>query len=65
MLGDPGYPDLTMVRDDRLIFAELKVPPNKSTGAQIAWQAMLEEARVEVYVWTPADLPKIIETLRQ
>ena len=46
-----GYPDLTMVRNGRLIFAELKVPPNTSTPAQVAWQEALSNTGSEVYVW--------------
>jgi hypothetical protein len=66
MLGDPGYPDLTIARGRRLIFAELKIPPNKMTDAQLAWFVLLQNVPlVEAYLWTPADFPKIIETLRR
>jgi hypothetical protein len=42
-----------------LIFAELKVPPNKTTPAQDAWLKALANAYSTVYVLTPADWKKI------
>lgn len=57
-----GWPDLTMVRprDGRLLFAELKVPPNTLTDEQ---GAVLDVLRcvmfAEVYIWRPADWPAI------
>ena len=76
----PGFPDLTMVRGGRLIFAELKTdsPNSVTTDAQKAW---LEELRkVAYYVgdnlglgagvimvneWRPRDWPDIEQTLKR
>lgn len=56
-LGDGrGFPDIVAVRKDRVIWAELKVPPNKPTLDQQAWLEALKAAGQEVYLWTPADL---------
>lgn len=64
-LGDAGVPDLMLAKDGRLIFAELKVPPNRLTESQKVWMARLSEAGapVEVYLWTPSDMDTIIAVL--
>jgi hypothetical protein len=52
-----GFPDLTMVRGDRLIFAELKTDAGKVTPDQQSWlDALNVSGRCEVYLWRPADL---------
>lgn len=58
-----GWPDLFMVRDDRAIAAELKIPPNKLSAAQCAWVKALEAAGIPVYVWTPDDWESIVGAL--
>ncbi len=60
--SDEGYPDLTMVRGERLIFAELKVKGRKLTKAQIAWLNDLIFA-AEAYLWTPGMWDTIVKTL--
>lgn len=59
----PGYPDLTLVRGPRLIFAELKRQTGRTTPEQDAWHDALRRASVEVYLWRPADLPLVEQTL--
>jgi hypothetical protein len=60
-----GYPDLTMVRRDRIVFAELKVGKRQPTAAQLEWLNALGLAgRVEVYLWQPDDMPEIERVLR-
>lgn len=55
-----GWPDLTMVRGGRLIFAELKVGGNKPTADQLNWICDLGQvAGVVACVWTPALWPEI------
>ena len=54
--SEPGYPDLTLVRGGRLIFAELKTEKGKTTGPQDAWLAALETSTAEVYLWRPTQL---------
>ncbi len=49
----PGWPDLVLLRPPRLIFAELKVPPNKLSPSQEVCTGMLRDSGQEVYVWTP------------
>lgn len=56
-----GFPDLTLVRRGRLVFAELKTERGKTTGEQDAWLADLADVElradnVRAYVWRPRDL---------
>ena len=49
-----GYPDLTMVRGARLIFAELKVKKDKPSPAQVEWlEALRATGKCEIYLWRP------------
>jgi hypothetical protein len=61
--SEPGFPDLTMVRDGRLVFAELKTETGRVSGAQTEWLAGLEAAGCEVRVWRPGDWPVIERAL--
>ena len=56
----PGFPDLTLVRDRRLVFAELKTERGRVTAAQRGWLDALGGVAaaadcVEVYLWRPSD----------
>jgi hypothetical protein len=59
--SEPGYPDLTLVRGGRLIFAELKKEGGKVTPEQRAWLTELGDVarysmgNVAVYTWKPSD----------
>ena len=60
-----GWPDLSMARDDRLLFAELKRVSEKPTGHQRVWlTTLVSTGRCEVHIWTPLDWPLIEERLR-
>lgn len=60
-----GYPDVTAVRRERLIFAELKRQGQPPTPAQQQWlDALAQVTQVECYVWTPADVDTLLELLR-
>lgn len=61
--SEPGYPDLTLVRPPRLIFAELKTDRGKVSEAQADWLALLGQC-AETYLWRPADLDAIATVLR-
>lgn len=55
-----GYPDLTMLRGSRLIFAELKTDKGRLRPDQRAWIEQLCHASAmsygfEVYLWRPRD----------
>jgi len=63
MSGDVGYPDLTMARGDRLIFAELKAKRGRLAPDQQVWLDVLRETPAEVFVWNPSDWPEIERVL--
>ena len=48
-----GFPDLLLIRGGRLLVAELKVPPNKTTPEQDEWLVAFRRAGIEAFVWTP------------
>ena len=53
--SEPGFPDLTMVKQGRLIFVELKSAKGKVSPEQLVWLGALMVTNAEVYVWRPAD----------
>ena len=57
--GHPGFPDLVLARDGRVIFAELKRQGAKVTPAQARWWREL----VTMAVWRPSDWAEIEATL--
>lgn len=59
-----GFPDLLMVRGDRLLVAELKVPGNTTSPEQDEWLTRFRGAGVPAFVWFPEDWPAIEEVLR-
>lgn len=61
---EPGFPDLTMVRDGHLLFAELKRDGAYLRAEQRAWCHALEHVAnrtpwVSVWLWRPSDWPEI------
>lgn len=61
----PGYPDLTLVKPPRVIFAELKMPKGYPTKAQKEWGALLEACPgVSYYLWKPKDWDEILSVLQ-
>ena len=63
--SEAGFPDLTMVRGVRLIFAELKSHKGKLRPEQETWLQQLSGVpSVEAYVWRPLDWPEIEKVLQ-
>lgn len=77
--SEPGWPDLTLIRrrDRRLIFAELKAEKGVVSVRQAEVLELLRRletatrfsgsegrATIEVFVWRPADVERIVEILR-
>jgi len=56
--SEPGFPDLVLVRGDRLLFVELKSARGRITPAQQAWLDRLAPC-AEVHVWRPDDWPSV------
>ena len=64
VLGDAkGFPDLLLVREERLIFAELKVGKDKLSPEQKQWQDVLTFV-AETVIWGPEDWEEIVWTLK-
>jgi hypothetical protein len=59
-----GFPDLVMVRGERLIFAELKTESGKLSKEQKAWIGSLVRTSAEVYEWRPSMMDEIIGILK-
>ena len=56
----PGFPDLCMVRDGRLLFWELKSTVGKVTEPQAEWLAALSEVPgVDARIVRPSDLEEV------
>lgn len=65
--SERGYPDLSMVRGKRHIYAELKresLARGKLTAAQLAWLVCLDVAGHECYLWRPSSWNQIEEVLK-
>lgn len=58
-----GLPDLLLVREDRILWAELKAQDGVTSPEQREWIARLRAAGETVYVWRPADWPVIEKVL--
>ena len=53
--GDPGFPDLLLVGEYRLIWRELKCDGTQLRGGQRAWKWRLISAREDYAEWVPGD----------
>jgi hypothetical protein len=54
-----GWPDLVLIKGDRIVAAELKVGKRKPTAEQLEWLAAFAAAGAETYVWRPDDWDEI------
>jgi len=63
--GDPGFPDLVLLRDGVLIVAELKADDGLLTAAQKRWLEAFRAAGIGGGVWRPRDFALIELTLRR
>ena len=63
--GDPGFPDLVLVRSGRVIFAELKrdTAASRMTAAQAGWRDALVGSAVLWFCWRPRHLDEVREVL--
>ena len=70
--SQPGFPDLVLVRNGQIIFAELKSARGRVSADQQGWINELERCAWEVgnanllrvAVWRPANWPEIERVLR-
>jgi hypothetical protein len=63
--SESGWPDLTLVRPPRLVFAELKTERGKLTLAQDQTLDLLVACGAEVYVWRPYEWDEVVQTLKR
>ena len=54
--SEPGFPDLVLVKGERVLYRELKKQSGRVDPAQKAWMGALADAGVDVAIWRPADL---------
>lgn len=59
-----GFPDVVLIRDERLVVAELKSDSGQLTNEQDQWLAAWRSVGAEVHVWRPEDLQTIADILR-
>lgn len=57
-----GWPDLILVRDDRIIAAELKSADGRPSPAQLLVLTLLQGV-AETYVWRPDDFDDVARVL--
>ncbi len=50
-----GFPDLILLRDDRVVVAELKVGKNQPSAEQAQWLEAFAEAGAEAFLWRDTD----------
>jgi DNA-binding transcriptional ArsR family regulator len=63
MMNPTGWPDLILLKNGRVVFAELKVGGNTLSTAQEEWRELLLAHEFEHYVWYPEDWGQIEEVL--
>lgn len=62
--NDAGWPDLVLVRDERMIVAELKTERGRLRAEQAYWMRLLLRVQgVEYRLWRPRDWETIVRTL--
>ena len=60
-----GFPDLVLLKDSRIIIAELKVGYGKCTKEQLNWIFAWERTPAKCFIWRPEDWPLIEKELSQ
>ena len=59
----PGYPDLTIVGHNRILFAELKSEKGGTKKGQVEWAVAIKEAGGAYYLWRPSNWDEIKKIL--
>ena len=58
-----GFPDLVLLKGNRVIVAEIKSEKGKLSDAQRDWLSAWEMTEADVYVWRPQDWDEIEKRL--
>jgi hypothetical protein len=61
--GDPGFPDLVLVKDGRVLVRELKSDEGRVREEQEAWLDALAAAGIDTGVWRPRDIDRVMTEL--
>jgi hypothetical protein len=59
-----GFPDLVLVRGDRILYREIKSDTGVVSPFQIRWGEALGGAGGDWSIWRPKDWSTIVETLK-
>jgi VRR-NUC domain len=63
--SQPGFPDLVMVKDSRLLFVELKREEGKPSPEQTKWlETLARVEKVSSHLWKPSDWPRLERMLK-
>jgi hypothetical protein len=60
-----GWPDLTLVKGRRLIFAEIKAQAGVTSPDQDIWLDCLKQTGAAVFIWKPSDWDSIQKVLTE
>lgn len=63
--SERGYPDLTLIRHNRLVVAELKTERGTVTDVQCLWLEAFRACGIPAYVWRPRDWLDIVAILQR
>jgi len=58
-----GFPDLVLVRQGRMVFAELKREKGILSPEQVEWITQIRACKIEAYVWRPSMVADVIKVL--
>jgi hypothetical protein len=56
--SEPGFPDLTILGDNGLLFREIKTEEGRLRPEQADWLAKFDKANIDAAVWRPSDWPE-------
>lgn len=59
-----GFPDLILVRGERIVAVELKSARGRLSEDQEIWLGLLERAGCETFTWRPSQWTEIVEILK-
>jgi len=60
-----GFPDLIILRDGRMIVAELKREGEQPTPEQYFWLLEFLKVTKDVYLWYPSDWDEVVKVLNR
>lgn len=61
--SNPGFPDLVLVGNGKVIYAELKTEKGRVRPEQKKWLKALKSNGAEAYLWRPQDYDAVREYL--